>query len=445
MGMEFVDTSAVAHDRGVTSALDETIDVRDSGDSSDGALPSGVPRGQIEDEYFDTRDLRLARWGWTLRHRDGQGWTVGKPRDEDGSGVCRDEVVLPGPSSRPPADVLALVAPLTRGAEVGPVTRLPIDGVGQEGAPWPNLLQALGDTATAPPDVTVPELSERPKATEVIQLAFAASVIRVLLHLPSARIGTDPEGVHQARVGTRRLRSDLQTFEPLLDAEWAAEIRTELRWLADELGRVRDDDVLAMKLRAVGAHHSEIDSHSVDSVLAVLEEQRDRDRARLLGHLADDRALELFDHLVRVARTPHTRGRAARPARTVMPKLVRKRWTRLRKAVDALPTEPAPADLHTIRILAKRVRYAAEAVAPAAGKKATKFANAAAEIQDALGELNDAAVARHWLADAVQFLDKPGAFAAGQLAQQLESDARPNQRAWSDAYGQMERHSGWLS
>ena len=50
--------------------------------------------------------------------------------------------------------------------------------------------------------------------------------------------GDDPESVHQARVATRRLRSDLRTFEPFLDERFAAELRGELRWLGAELGAV---------------------------------------------------------------------------------------------------------------------------------------------------------------------------------------------------------------
>ena len=39
--------------------------------------------------------------------------------------------------------------------------------------------------------------------------------------IPASGSGIDAEDVHQARVATRRLRSDLRTFQPLLDREWA--------------------------------------------------------------------------------------------------------------------------------------------------------------------------------------------------------------------------------
>ena len=75
-------------------------------------------------------------------------------------------------------------------------------------------------------------------------------MIRLLRHDPGVRLGIDIEDVHQARVATRRLRSDLRTFQPLLDEAWADALRDELRWLGAELGRVRDAEVLRDRLRA---------------------------------------------------------------------------------------------------------------------------------------------------------------------------------------------------
>ena len=43
--------------------------------------------------YYDTADLRLARWGVSLRHRtgDGTGWTVKLPEGEDGPALVARE------------------------------------------------------------------------------------------------------------------------------------------------------------------------------------------------------------------------------------------------------------------------------------------------------------------------------------------------------------------
>jgi triphosphatase len=55
--------------------------------------------------------------------------------------------------------------------------------------------------------------------------------------------GQDPSSVHQMRVGLRRLRSALDLFAPVIQAP--ADIDNELRWIAGELGKARDWEVLA--------------------------------------------------------------------------------------------------------------------------------------------------------------------------------------------------------
>src|SRR5690606_12993673 len=55
--------------------------------------------------------------------------------------------------------------------------------------------------------------------------------------------GDDPEGVHQMRVGLRRLRSLFTVFAPVLPAAQTDYFKSELKWLASELGAARDYDV----------------------------------------------------------------------------------------------------------------------------------------------------------------------------------------------------------
>src|SRR5207249_8923743 len=88
---------------------------------------------------------------------------------------------------------------------------------------------------------------------------------------------------------------------------------------------------------------------------------------------------------------------ADQPAKDVLPKLAGGPWRRLRSAVRQLPENPTDPELHRIRILAKRARYAAEAVAPIVGADATAFARAAAKLQTVLGEHQDSVTAQAWL------------------------------------------------
>lgn len=281
-------------------------------------------------------------------------------------------------------------------------------------------------------------------ARDAIAAAISSSVQRLLVSIPVAVVGEDPEGVHDARVATRRLRSDLRTFQDLLDAEWAASLRSDLVALADALGAVRDADVMAARLGGLLDRHPEIDRDAAGRVLLVLGAQRTGARTRLLDRLDHEETRDLVTRLVEAGDDPMTLPVAIGPVSLLLPP-VRRRWKRLRRAVDGLPDPPAIDDLHRIRILAKRLRYAAEAVTPAYGKKARRCAAAAAGLQDVLGELNDAAVTHAWLEAAAADLDGPAAFTAGQMSRQLATDALSHLGEWESNYRRVRRRAtAWL-
>lgn len=422
-----------------------------------GATVRSAPPERNDTTYYDTEDLRLARWGASLRHRPGEGWTVKLPAERDAPFLVRPEIVFEGNGGRPPDAAVELVRGFVRsgrldvrvrmttirrrrelhgagGQLIGGVVDDAVSVLGDEHAPTrfreleveigdemtPSLLDALVERlrqagagshdhtakyiralADRPltPEVPVSDLASDATAGDVIRRAIALSVIRLVLHDPVVRLDSDPEGVHQARVATRRLRSDLRTFRTLVEPAFAARVRDELGWLAAILGEVRDGDVLLERLRTRGAELPDRERAAVSGVLATLERDRDAAHARLLEVLQSSRYVELLDLLVDAANAPALLDAAAEPAGEAIPMLVRRPWHRLAKRVDALDEDPTDEQLHEIRIRTKRVRYAAEASAAVVGKPARTFARAAAGLQEILGDLNDAVVAAAWLED----------------------------------------------
>ena len=79
---------------------------------------------RLESTYWDTADLRLLRWGCTLRHRRGEGWTVKLPATSLGVLLARTEHTFAAPPTSPPAEALDLVLAYTRREPVVPVARM---------------------------------------------------------------------------------------------------------------------------------------------------------------------------------------------------------------------------------------------------------------------------------------------------------------------------------
>ena len=308
--------------------------------------------------------------------------------------------------------------------------------------PVPKIVRALGPRAAEPPDLGEPEkLDEASFPVDVLRSAIVRSTRRLVAHDPGVRTGHDMEDVHQARVATRRLRSDLRTFAVVVESAWNDALRDELKWLGDLLGAVRDTDVLLERLERRLATLESADEEAGHRLLDGLHAKRDAARDALLAAMRGPRYLALLDRLHDAARrVPGPLD--ARDLGVEVADLVRPPWHKLRRAADALDDESPDPDLHHVRILAKRCRYAAEAVAPAIGTDAVRFAKQVAALQDVLGEHQDAVIAGQWLrqhaSDAILQGGGEGAaavaFVAGELAMLELAAADASRELWPEAW-----------
>ncbi len=469
-----------------------------------------LPPMELLAVYYDTEDLRLARSGITLRRREGgvdDGWHLKLPENEPGARTEHQVPLQAGPSipeslrelttawcrsaalqpvatlrtERRAYELLSggndLLAELTddtvsvldgdhvaarfREVEVeisGRVTSQTLDDLDArlrhagaiQGTFTSKVSRALGPASAAPPDVPdVPAATPNDPAGDAVRAYLATQVRALLRQDPRVRLGLD-DAVHQMRVAARRMRSGMKVFAPLLDADWSDPLRAELAWLAGALGAARDREVLeARLLRDLQRlpEHAEADEASA-VVVAALEDGMADARAQALAALRSPRYLALLDSLLRAANDPPLTQAAADPAKDVLPPLVAKSWTRLAKDVRKLGLRSPDEPWHETRIAAKRVRYAAEAVAPTLGADAAQFAERMESLTELLGEHQDAAVAAdevHALAHRPHVSGSAG-FALGELYG-LQRDAcaavrRRFLKRWPQAAHP--RHRRWL-
>jgi CHAD domain-containing protein len=236
-----------------------------------------------------------------------------------------------------------------------------------------------------------------PSVGEVVRLALGADVARLVASDPIARIGTDVEGVHQARVATRRLRSHLVTYAPVLRTDEAVRLGKDLRWLGRSLAAARDLDVLRDRVaKAVRA----IDPLARDDGLALLQRvdlAREDAATSLESVLASGRYRRLLASLAAMVAAPPFRRSATLPAAPFLHDTLLARYRTVVEAVDALPPAPPDTQLHAVRILAKPARYAAEAGAHVLGAACGRFGRRVTDLCDTLGVLNDGSRVSLWL------------------------------------------------
>jgi CHAD domain-containing protein len=265
----------------------------------------------------------------------------------------------------------------------------------------------------------------------LIAHSIASSVAAMKEHEAGLRAGHDPDHVRKTRVAVRRLRSNLRTFEDFLDALKTVPVVEELAVLAATLGGVRDREVLAGRIRTDARVLPAADRKLVEDLIQVLEEEIRVARVSAIAYLDSERFTQLFADLEAFAIAPPLTAAAATPAAAIAGPLVIGPWEKLRKGVRGLSRNPADAQLHRIRILAKRARYAAQAVEPVV-VAAHAFAAAAAELQTILGDHQDAVTTEAWLAAA----PTTGrlAFVAGQLAGLERAVAIDMRGRWREAW-----------
>ena len=223
--------------------------------------------------------------------------------------------------------------------------------------------------ATAPPDVVVPDRhpARAIRPPVAVRAAIARGVQRIILNDARTRLG-EVEPLHQMRVGTRRLRSDLRTFRELCstrtgrDAARRAEVarrrarrRARPRRDAGAAARATAQDLEPRARRPVrgarGAPRGGARAPARRPARPALRGPAGPARGGGRGAAADGR------------------GRPARP-RTCCRRSRARSWRKLARAGRALEDTSPDEDFHEVRKRAKQARYAAEAVAPALGAQA---------------------------------------------------------------------------
>lgn len=206
----------------------------------------------------------------------------------------------------------------------------------------------------------------------------------------------DPEYLHQMRVGIRRMRSAFSMFSHAFGKAAFTDLATELKWLSGELGPARNWDVFVLETLppVVGALSPECDFEKLQQASAVLRRKNLENAVKAVeSQRFQILLLKLGAALSRDSWPQGDQSSIAHFARLVLEKRYRN-FKNSGKGISSLGAE----ELHALRINGKRLRYAAEFFSPLYPARSVRsFLAAMSGLQDALGEINDAATTNHLL------------------------------------------------
>lgn len=280
-----------------------------------------------------------------------------------------------------------------------------------------------------------------------VRAALDLRLRTLLAHDAGTRTGEDIEDLHQMRVAVRRMRATLKAARPLLDASWADGLRAELGWLGGALGPVRDLDVMMLRLGGEIAALPEAERAAGATLSAGLEAERVSARAAMLDAMNASRYTALLERLADAIRLPLPTPTATQ-AQPALVDLVRKEARTLRRAVEKAGEHPSDPVLHELRIHGKRVRYTGELVEPAlrgtsTGEAVKRLLGATAQLQEVLGDHQDACVAEASIRALVAGLGKRPDVAtvlvAGRLVEREHQRAQERRAVWRTAWTEVDK------
>jgi triphosphatase len=239
-----------------------------------------------------------------------------------------------------------------------------------------------------------------------VQTAFQ-SIARACLHQLCANAGPlragDEEGLHQARVSIRRLRTAISLFSTMLRGKQTDVIKRELKWLTGEFGPAREMDVFIERARKLAAE-ADHKTRGVNKIADDIIKRRNAEFARAQSAIDAARFRVLVLDVATWIETGdwiHADSARKDPAgkRTIVAiasEQLNRRWKKLvqrGKHFGALN----PLQRHKVRITAKKLRYASEFFADVfpgkrAARRRKRFIAGLKELQVCLGDLNDIVV-----------------------------------------------------
>jgi inorganic triphosphatase YgiF len=210
---------------------------------------------------------------------------------------------------------------------------------------------------------------------------------------------SDPEGVHQMRIGLRRLRAALSIFRGLLRGPEPQSVKNDLKWLTGQLSPARDADVLLRERVNQLPDHTPVAAEAGTLARTVrakrsagLAKAHAAVTSRRYRTLALKTALWLANGAWSRTRNEEIEQRRDRPVTRLAAAVLRQRSKKLANKGRRIG-ELDPKQRHKLRIASKKLRCAAEFFASLVAHKRKarhkRFGRILKQFQGALGTLND--------------------------------------------------------
>lgn len=240
---------------------------------------------------------------------------------------------------------------------------------------------------------------------------ISKQLAKLMMHLQDARLAEDIEDIHQARVACRRIRAALRLFHDCFESEVVSTWQKQIKKLLKSFGAARDLDVQIEFLKSV---LDNLDSDQkkmrpgIRRMMMRWQQQREMIQSRVVKTIDNVQKKHLLTNIHIHMEKTLFELKPLRPS-TISPAVRQRAYDQIQTCIrDFLEHEQSlhePDNIsghHTMRIRAKKLRYAMEISDTALRGKLKTAIKKVKKIQTILGDMHDCDV---WDTDIDRFIE----------------------------------------
>jgi CHAD domain-containing protein len=265
-------------------------------------------------------------------------------------------------------------------------------------------------------------------SSAVSDIEAADSVVRK--HLGEG-LADNPEAIRKLRLSFRRVQYELETMAKIEKTLVTKTLIRRLQEIGKPFGNLRDAEVLELRvIKGLGPRGATPEGDQIIRIAASARRHEHLATEALLDSLAYRETLQTLHEYQRALPTQHVAPAELRP---VAQRVLRDSWRELRREVKRTKRNVTNAQLHLLRITAKRALYSTQSFSKVLGPPAEEFALRLDLLQKFLGKQHDQVNAVAWI-KAVGKNHLPLKKLAHALAAEEGRRARANAKRWSSRW-----------
>jgi CHAD domain-containing protein len=244
-------------------------------------------------------------------------------------------------------------------------------------------------------------------------------------------LADNPEAIRKLRLSFRRVQYQLETMAKIEQTRVTKTLIRRLQEVGKPFGNLRDAEVLELRvIKGLGKRGATPEGDHIKRIAAGARRREQLATEALLDSLAYRETLQTLHEYRRALPTQHVTPAVLQP---VAQRVLRISWRELQREVKRTKRNGTDAQLHFLRITAKRALYSTQSFSKILGPPAEEFALRLDLLQKFLGKQHDQVNAAAWIKE-VGKSHPPLKKLAKALATEERKRANANARRWTSRW-----------